>query len=173
MHKNVLAVKIDGATKEDYVWGFRVGFLTYGIKDANEAMYKALEAKTAGAIRGNISNDSHLSQSLLLKAFTDENYQNEKKEKYELLKKRANTVKQIFSEHAEYGDRFTPLPFNSGYFMCVKLADKNAEETRQKLLNEYSTGLIAIGSDILRVAFSSVPTEKLTKLFENLYAACE
>ena len=28
---NLLAVKIDGATKEDYVWGFRVGFLTYGI----------------------------------------------------------------------------------------------------------------------------------------------
>ena len=31
-HPGVLAVKIDGATKEDCVWGYRVGFLTYGFK---------------------------------------------------------------------------------------------------------------------------------------------
>jgi len=29
LHENVLAVKIDGATKEDYVWGYRVGFITF------------------------------------------------------------------------------------------------------------------------------------------------
>ena len=28
LHENVLAVKVDGATKEDYAWGFRVGFIT-------------------------------------------------------------------------------------------------------------------------------------------------
>ena len=27
-HENLLAVKLDGPTKEDYVWGFRVGFMT-------------------------------------------------------------------------------------------------------------------------------------------------
>ena len=30
VHPNVLAVKLDGATKELFAWGFRVGFLTYG-----------------------------------------------------------------------------------------------------------------------------------------------
>lgn len=78
LHENVLAVKLDGATKEDYVWGFRVGFLTYGIKGGTESMYKALEDKTAGAIRGNISNVPQISQSLLLRAFKDANYQKEK-----------------------------------------------------------------------------------------------
>jgi aspartate/methionine/tyrosine aminotransferase len=35
IHEDVLAVKVDGPTKEDYVWGFRVGFITFGIKDGN------------------------------------------------------------------------------------------------------------------------------------------
>jgi len=50
LHENILAVKVDGATKEDYVWGFRVGFITYGIKGGNARLYKCLEDKTAGAI---------------------------------------------------------------------------------------------------------------------------
>jgi aspartate/methionine/tyrosine aminotransferase len=173
LHENVLAVKVDGATKEDYVWGLRVGFLTYAVKGASDELLKAMESKTAGAVRGNISNDSHLSQSILLKAFTDANYANEKKEKYELLKTRANTCKQILADHPEYAERFEALPFNSGYFMCVKLKDKEAEAIRQKLLNEYSTGVIALGKDKLRLAFSSVPTEQLQILFENVYLACE
>ena len=66
LHENVLVVKDRGPTKEDYVWGFRVGFITYGIKGGEAGMYTALEAKTAGAVRGNISNAPNISQSLLL-----------------------------------------------------------------------------------------------------------
>ena len=28
LHERVVAVKLDGPTKEDYVWGFRIGFIT-------------------------------------------------------------------------------------------------------------------------------------------------
>ena len=31
LHPRVLAVKLDGPTKEQFVWGFRTGFLTYGL----------------------------------------------------------------------------------------------------------------------------------------------
>ncbi|HPO90712.1 MAG TPA: aminotransferase class I/II-fold pyridoxal phosphate-dependent enzyme, partial [Victivallales bacterium] len=41
LHKNILAVKIDGPTKEDYVWSFRIGFITFAIKDSNEKQLKA------------------------------------------------------------------------------------------------------------------------------------
>ena len=34
-NENLLAVKLDGPTKEDYVWGFRVGFMTFGFKGAS------------------------------------------------------------------------------------------------------------------------------------------
>ena len=65
LHKNILAVKIDGTTKEDYVWGLRVGFVTYGFKGMTDSAAATLEAKTAGAIRGNLSNVSNLSQSVM------------------------------------------------------------------------------------------------------------
>ena len=64
--ENLLAVKIDGPTKEDYAWGLRVGFLTYGFKNASDLQLDILADKTAGAVRGTISNASHLSQRLLL-----------------------------------------------------------------------------------------------------------
>jgi aspartate/methionine/tyrosine aminotransferase len=81
LHENLLAVKVDGPTKEDYVWGFRVGFITYGIKNSSKELYEALEAKTAGAVRGNISNACNLSQSILLSAFSSGSYQLEKSDK--------------------------------------------------------------------------------------------
>ncbi|MHC4618270.1 MAG: aminotransferase class I/II-fold pyridoxal phosphate-dependent enzyme [Planctomycetota bacterium] len=171
LHENLLAIKVDGATKEDYVWGFRTGLLTYGAKNASKELYSALEAKTAGAVRGNISNAPHLSQSLVLKSLDSPEYDAEKKLKYELLRKRFDIVKGILQQHQEYGECFEALPFNSGYFMCVRLKALKAEDVGQTLLAKYSTGLIAIG-DILRIAFSSTPTDKLEKLFANIYNAC-
>ncbi len=166
---NLLAVKIDGATKEDYVWGFRVGFLTYGVKGGTAALYEALEAKTGGAIRGNISNSSNPAQTLLVKSWTSGEYDAEKRQKFDLLKRRYDEVKRILAAHPEYKERFSPLPFNSGYFMCVKPV-VDAEALRQKLLKDYSTGTINFGG-IIRLAFSATPTGKLEKLFENLYKA--
>ncbi|MDB5106831.1 MAG: aminotransferase class [Fibrobacteres bacterium] len=169
LHPNVLAVKIDGATKEDYVWGFRVGFLTYAIKGGTPALYEALEAKTGGAIRGNISNSSNPAQSLLVRSWSAGEYESEKKQKFDLLKRRYDEVKRILAAHPEYKEQFSPLPFNSGYFMCIK-PKADPEALRQKLLKDYSTGTINFGS-ILRLAFSATPTGKLEKLFENVFKA--
>lgn len=173
LHENVLSVKVDGITKEDYAWGFRVGFVTYGVKGGNEAVYSALESKTAGAVRGSISNASHLSQSLVLKSFFSKSYDDEKQLKHDLLKKRFAKVSQIIDQHDEYKSYFEALPFNSGYFMCVKLKSLDAEQVRRTLLDKYSTGLIAINGNLLRIAFSATPTDKLEKLFDNIYKACK
>ncbi len=169
-HPNLLAVKIDGATKEDYVWGFRVGFLTYGIAGGTPALYEALEAKTGGAIRGNISNSSNPAQSLLAHAWASGEYDAEKAQKYDLLRRRYRTVREILAAHPEYAEQFVPLPFNSGYFMCVRPTEVDAEELRQKLLADYSTGTINFNG-VLRIAFSATPTAKLPTLFENIYKA--
>lgn len=170
LHPNLLAVKLDGPTKEDYVWGFRVGFITYGIKGGTAAVYSALEAKTAGAIRGNISNSANISQSMLLKAYGAKTYESEKQQKYEVLNARYQAVKKILAEHPEYGKQFEPMPFNSGYFMCLKMISVDPEELRRKLLEKYSSGVIAM-NNLVRIAFSSTPLAKLPKLFENIYKA--
>ncbi|OIP84196.1 MAG: aspartate aminotransferase [Porphyromonadaceae bacterium CG2_30_38_12] len=172
LSENVLALKLDGATKEDYVWGFRVGFMTYAIKGATTAVYEALENKTAGAVRGNISNISQLSQSLLLKVYTAPTYEASKKEKYDLLKSRYDCLKVALSR-PEYAEYFAALPFNSGYFMCVEpKKGLKAEDLRKHLLEKYSTGVIVLGN-VLRLAFSAVPASKLPILVENIYKACK
>lgn len=170
LHENVLALKLDGATKEDYVWGFRVGFMTYGIKNGTPALYEALEGKTAGALRGNISNSSNLSQSLLVKLYNAPEYNNYKKEKYDILKARYTALKNALqSKGNQY---YTELPYNSGYFMCVRVKPEiNAEEVRKVLLEKYSTGVIVFG-DLIRIAYSAVPEHKIQMLIDNLYAAC-
>ncbi|MBW2981138.1 aminotransferase class I/II-fold pyridoxal phosphate-dependent enzyme [Candidatus Woesearchaeota archaeon] len=173
MHENILAVKVDGATKEDYVWGFRTGFLTFASKGGNEELYKALESKTAGAVRGNISNAPHISQSLVLNAFTSETYKQEKQEKYNLLKERFNIVAKVLEENKDYENYFKALPFNSGYFMCIRLNEGiDGEQVRQLLLEKYDTGVIAM-KDILRIAFSSTKKELIPELFQNIYNACK
>ncbi|MCK5138712.1 MAG: aminotransferase class I/II-fold pyridoxal phosphate-dependent enzyme, partial [Thermodesulfovibrionia bacterium] len=157
---------------EDYVWGFRVGMITYAIKNSSKEMYAALESKTAGAVRGNISNASNLSQSLVLKAFTSATYPDEKKSKYELLKSRYDEVKKVL-EDEKYKEFFRALPYNSGYFMCIKLKEGlDAEKIRQTLLQKYDTGIISM-PPIIRIAFSAVAKENIKQLFENIHSACK
>jgi aspartate/methionine/tyrosine aminotransferase len=166
-HERLLAVKLDGATKENYVWGLRVGFITYGCKAEGdqEAVYDALAKKTAGCVRGNISNCSHLGQTIVLKSMQAENYPAEKKEKFEVLKNRAKKVKAVLKD-PKYLDAFTAYPFNSGYFMCVKLKSVDAETLRKHLLDKYGVGLIALGEKDIRVAFSCLEEDDIQELFD-------
>ncbi|MCP4021611.1 MAG: aminotransferase class I/II-fold pyridoxal phosphate-dependent enzyme [Desulfobacteraceae bacterium] len=166
-HERILAMKLDGATKEDYVWGFRIGFVTYGMTGKNDihAVYEALEKKTAGCIRGNISNCSHLSQAILLESMADLQYDNYKQEKFNLLKSRAAKMKQVLKD-PKYKEGFDVYPFNSGYFMCIRLKDVDAETLRLHLLEKYGTGLIAIGDKNIRVAFSCLEEKDVQTLFD-------
>ncbi|MBR9701777.1 aspartate aminotransferase, partial [Candidatus Pacearchaeota archaeon] len=116
-------------------------------------------------------NAPHISQSLVLSAYSSERYEKEKKQKYNLLRKRFKAVAKTLKEHAEYKEKFEALPFNSGYFMCIRLKDNEGEALRNVLLEKYDTGIIAMGK-IIRIAFSSCPTEFIPELFENLYKAC-
>lgn len=172
LHENVLAVKIDGATKEDYVWGFRVGFMTYGTKNGDAALYGALEAKTAGAIRGNISNAANISQSLLFEAFSSPEYAAQKDAKYKIMLTRYKAVKEAL-ETEKYKNCFTAIPYNSGYFMCVKLADGlEGEKIRKMLIEEYGIGVISLGN-VLRVAYSAVAASDIKEMFDGIYLACK
>ena len=171
LHENVLAVKLDGATKEDYVWGFRVGFITFARKGSTIEQMRSLEQKAAGLVRGSISNVSNLSQRLLLKAYeTGDDYLEQKALRFTTLARRYRKIRSILNEHREYKKSFTAMPFNSGYFMCVKAKGIDAESVRRHLIEKYDTGTIVV-SGLLRIAFSSVPYEKLDRLFANIDAA--
>ncbi len=174
LHENILAVKIDGPTKEDYVWGFRVGFISYAFKGSTKQSLEVLEHKTAGAIRGNISNASNLSQSLIMEAYNSDSYNEEKAEKNTIITGRYNKLKSVIEQNkTRYSKYFNALPSNSGYFMCIKLVDGlDGEMVRKLLLEEYDTGLINLNG-VLRIAFSAVSKDLIELLFENIYSACE
>lgn len=163
----LLAVKLDGPTKEDYVMGLRTGFTTFGVAaDADlDRVYEALEQKTAGCIRGNISNCCHLSQTILVKSMEDKDYRRLKQEKFDLLKSRAFAIKEVLKD-PKYADGFDVYPFNSGYFLCIRIKGVNAEELRFHLLENYGTGLISIDEKNIRVAFSCLDEKDVKTLFD-------
>ena len=166
-HPRLLAVKLDGATKENYVWGLRIGFITHGATVAGDAgaVYDALERKTAGAVRGNISNASHLGQSIVLRSMGSPAYEAEKAAKFDIMQRRARRVKEVLAD-AKYTDAWDVYPFNSGYFMCLRLKTVDAETLRVHLLDKYGIGLIALGGGNLRVAFSCLEESSIRELFD-------
>jgi len=172
LHPNVLGVKLDGPTKEDYVWGFRVGFITFGFQGANAAQLKALENKAAGVVRGTISNAPRVSQSILLKAYVASEYAAQKSHKYDILANRVKRIRAVLKAHPEYAQSFEVMPFNSGYFMCVKAIGVDNEVLRKELIANYDTGVIVL-SGLIRLAFSAVPVDLIEKLFANLHAAIQ
>ncbi|ULQ60706.1 aminotransferase class I/II-fold pyridoxal phosphate-dependent enzyme [Brucepastera parasyntrophica] len=171
-HERVLAVKIDGPTKEDYVWGLRTGFLTFGSKGMNKEQYDALIKKFTGAIRCSVSCTATPSQSLLLKTISDSRTEQEKKAFKELLKERYQVVRKFIDSHKD-STVLEALPFNSGYFMSIKCKGIAAEELRQKLLHEHGIGTVSIDERHLRVAFSSVDTEKIEMVYNTIFSTAE
>lgn len=163
-HPSILAVKLDGASKEDFAWGLRVAFVTYGIGGGAGA-YAALEKKTAGCIRGTISNSSNLSQELVVRAMSDPGYRAQKIEKFGILERRAARVKEILAD-PKFERVWRPYPFSGGYFLCLRLLDLDAEEYRVYLLDRYGVGVISTSDTDIRVALSSVDEPDLADLFD-------
>ncbi|MBC8460250.1 MAG: aminotransferase class I/II-fold pyridoxal phosphate-dependent enzyme, partial [Deltaproteobacteria bacterium] len=130
--------------------------------------YEALEKKTAGGVRGSISNVSHLSQEIVLRSLKSENYHAEKQGKFLILKERAQEVREVLKD-PKYQQAWDVYSFNSGYFMCLKLKTVEAEPLRIHLLEKYGIGLISLGKTDLRVAFSCIEKEDIQELFDTLF----
>jgi aspartate/methionine/tyrosine aminotransferase len=173
-HPNLLAVKLDGATKELFVWGLRCGFATFGPGDPATAdeVCDVLDAKMRGAIRSGISNVPQLSQTLVEKALGTASLDAERKQKLETLRARAEKVYEV-ANLPRYRESWEVYPFNSGYFMCVKLDGLDAEKVRVHLLDEYGIGLIATSPTDLRIAFSCLEVDEVEPLFEMLHKAIQ
>lgn len=169
-HPKLLAIKLDGATKEIYVWGLRVGCITYAanIDGDYDLFYDALERKTAGDVRGNISNVSHLSQTIIARSLASDSFGPESDDKFNIMRERAIEVKNVLSDE-KYDKVWEVYPFNSGYFMCLKLKTVDAEALRVHILDKYGVGTISIGKTDLRIAFSCIEKEDIKELFETIY----
>ena len=173
-HPNLMAVRLDGATKELFVWGLRCGFLTFGPGRAESAaeVCEVLEAKVKGAVRSAVSNVPQLSQSLVSRALVSPGIARERAEKTELLRVRAERVYEV-ARAPRFRESWQVYPFNSGYFMCVAVHGVEAERVRVYLLDSYGIGTIATSETDLRIAFSCLEPEQVEPLFETLHRAIQ
>ncbi|HAF85441.1 MAG TPA: hypothetical protein DCG32_03555 [Sphaerochaeta sp.] len=169
-HENIFAVKADAATKEEMVWGFRIGFVTYGGKALNAGHYEALNKKTLGIIRSTVSNCDRPGQSLVLRAMRDgKKYHSDKASAFDEMQRRYHTIAKVLKKY-EGSELLKPYPFNSGYFMAFKCKG-SSEVLRKHLLDTYQIGCINIADTTLRLAYCSVECDKIEELVDMVYQA--
>jgi aspartate/methionine/tyrosine aminotransferase len=173
-HDRILAIKIDGSTKEDLVWGFRIGFMTFGSKNLSETHYHGVLQKLMGSIRSSVSSSPGIGQHLLVKTLESPSYANEKKAFMELMVKRYRKVQDVLMSPVALETRnlLVPLPFNSGYFMSFVCHSIGAEDLRLALL-EKGIGTISIDNTFLRIAFSSVDEEHIEDLYKEIFTTAQ
>jgi aspartate/methionine/tyrosine aminotransferase len=171
-HPGILAVKVDGPTKEDFVWGFRLGFVTFGSASLGAAGYDALNKKLMGLVRSSVSSSCAPAQYLVLKSFDDPRGEAQKARYRAVLKERYDRAKASLSTR-ELPTCIRALPFNSGYFMSFECEGISAESLRKKLLDERGIGTVSIQDRYLRVAFSSVEARDVDELFAEIAAVAD
>ena len=168
-HPNVVPVKVDGATKEEYAWGLRVAFISFGL---GEIAMHPLEQKFSGLIRANTSGASQVSQTLILEAMKASGYAEQKQRNYEILKTRALKAKKVASG-SQYAKLWEVYPSHAGYFMCLNFKSANAEKVRLLLLEEHGIGTISLGETELRVAYSCLEESDIETVFRTIAEVIE
>lgn len=167
-HPNLVAVKVDGVTKELSFFGGRVGFLTFPFPPGSEAA-AALESKVKCLLRGTLGSPVAVSQMLVLHALESGRAEEEFDTIRELLARRYRILKDALTEVSQ--DLLVPLPFNSGCFALVELPEPlglTSEAVRRHLLDHQSTGLVSIAPRYLRIAFCSVADETIPELVRRM-----
>jgi len=164
LHPNLVPVKVDGATKEYSFFGGRVGFVTFPFAPGSEVA-AALESKVKGVVRAVMGSPVATTQMLLLQALESPDAEAHVEAIRLLLAERYRALQQALEKIDERLMR--PLPFNSGCFALVELAESlgvTAESVRQHLLEHHDTGVVSVGQRHLRVAFCSVAAAAIPEL---------
>ena len=151
----ILAVKVDGATKELGFFGGRVGFVSFGGDRETGAV---LTEKAIGCVRATISVSSSLPQTLVLAALQDPNLVAERAAVWERLRQRYQALKDALAAAG-----IAAVPFNSGLFALIPVA-VDPEALRQALLAD-GVGVIALPDDsAIRVSYGGVPVADIPRL---------
>lgn len=169
--KNILPIRLDGATKEFFAWGLRVGFLTFGLN--NQKAKDVLEAKVKGLIRSNISSGAMPSQSAIKYILENhEQFDKEIQANVKTLQERYEVTKEVVYDE-KYKQHLQAYDFNSGYFMALKVIGVNPEKLRVHLIDNYSIGIIALNDTDIRIAFSCVEKNDIPHVFDSIAKAID
>lgn len=158
-NEQILNVKVDGATKELFFFGGRVGFLTFGC--AGEAA-EVLEEKGQASIRTTISSACTLSQNLVARALQDPHLDAQTQVLRDQIRYRYERIQSALKQAG-----IECLPYNSAFFILIPVR-QNPEEIRLKLI-ERGVGVISIPqASAIRLSYASVALEDIETLVREL-----
>ncbi|HET9210971.1 MAG TPA: aminotransferase class I/II-fold pyridoxal phosphate-dependent enzyme [Thermoanaerobaculia bacterium] len=169
-HPNLLAVKVDGATKELSFFGGRLGFLTFGAGPESEVV-RDLEARVRMLVRTELGSPPAVSQVVALQALRSPTVEREVEAVRLLLEPRYRALKEALA--GVDPDLLTVLPFNSGCFALTEIPERlgvDAQTARRHLLARQDTGLISIAPRYLRIAHCSVDEAAIPELVRRVEA---
>jgi len=176
--RNVLAVKLDGVSKEFLWYGGRVGCITFAVPEdmaaRRDLVAGELEEKAGAAIRSSISNCNHPVQEIIAAGLRDR--------LGALLAERQRVIDVLAARWTAYNREMEkadlsvlkPLASNSGFFALVDLVSAKAEEVADLLMTRYRVGVVPItsgGKQSLRIAFCSVPEGDIPRLVDSVFKA--
>lgn len=157
----LLPVKVDGATKELFLFGARVGFLTFA---AGPEAAAVLEDKARAVLRGNTSSVSAPGQAMVLAALREPGLKAQRDAIRKVLVRRYRALKEALADAG-----LSHWPFNSGFFALLEAPDPEA--VRQELLAQ-GLGVVAIeGVGGVRIGYGSLDEADIPELVEALRRA--
>ncbi len=162
--ERILAVKVDGATKELVFFGARVGFMTFAAEGEAAAI---LEEKLKGAARSSVSTAPAVSQAMVTAALADPGLESQRQALLSEVAGRYRTLKQALADA-----HLPSVPFNSGFFAMVHTPG-DPEDLRQRLLSA-GVGVISLQRyGAIRIAYSSTTEADLPRLVHAITLAIE
>ncbi len=159
-----LVVKVDGATKELFFFGGRIGFVTFL---CNPKAAPVLEEKVIASIRSTVSALPSPSQAMVLRALQSDSLDAEVMKIRGLLRRRYQTLKEAMDA------RQVPyFPFNSAFFVLIRTPN-DAEEMRQYLLGK-GVGVVSVPSEqAIRVSYSTVSIDSIPQMINIIADALD
>ncbi len=177
--RGVLAVKLDGISKEFLFYGGRIGCITYGVPEAlaakRDLIAGELEEKTGAFLRSSVSNCNHPVQEIIARAIREKlgTLLTERLRVTNVLKRRWEIYREEMSKTADPAI-LKPLPSNSGFFALVDLVSAKADDVADLLMTQYKVGVVPItsgGRNSLRIAFCGVSENDIPRVVESVCSA--
>jgi len=178
--RGVLAVKLDGISKEFLFYGGRLACITFAVPEPcvgkKDLLAKELEEKVGAIIRSTISNCSDPVQQMIRRALAGRMglLLAERQKVVDVLRRRWEAYNR---EMAKADSKYVrPLASNSGFFSSVDLVSAKASDVADLLMKEYKVGVVPSesgGQNSLRVAFCSVVESDIPRLVSSVFEAAK
>ncbi|MHA1688537.1 MAG: aminotransferase class I/II-fold pyridoxal phosphate-dependent enzyme [Promethearchaeota archaeon] len=183
---DVIPIKIDGISKELLLYGGRIGFLTFGLKESwisddeqLEMLKNEINNKLEGMIRSTTSNSNQFYQAVVRKIFEfkgmDEIIAMRKSVK-DLLEKRYRKINQEIFQIED--DKISLDPNSGGFFLFMNLKQDaiKATDFADHLLKKYKVGVIPIEKpdeniNGIRIAYCSIDIDKIPEFVKRIRSA--